>query len=177
MKASSKLRGWLLALALAATVAAAGWVGNREQSGVVVAPAARNGAPAERAEPQQQRRDAANPGATGSTIEMEKLSQRPVARTFGEMFHARSWQPPPPPVSARAPERPSAPPLPFRFFGRLVDNGTTVVFLNRQDDIYAVKAGDTIGGAYRVEEINGSEVVLTYLPLRQRQTLQIGTLQ
>jgi hypothetical protein len=52
-----------------------------------------------------------------------------------------------------------------------------VVFLNRQDDIYAVKAGDTIGGAYRVEEISASEVVLTYLPLRQRQTLQIGTLQ
>src|SRR5262245_14792642 len=177
MKASSKLRGWLLALALAATVAAAGWVGNKEQSGVVVATPARNGAPANQAEPQQQRRDAASPGATGSTIEMEKLSQRPVARTFGEMFHARSWQPPPPPVSARAPERPSAPPLPFQFFGRLLDNGTTVVFLNRQDDIYAVKVGDTIGGAYRVEEINGSEVVLTYLPLKQRQTLQIGTLQ
>jgi hypothetical protein len=176
MKGSSKLRGWVLVLALAATVAAAGWVGSKEQS-VVVASTARNGAPAGRAEPQQQRRDAASPGAAGSTIEMEKLSQRPVARKFGEMFHARSWQPPPPPVSARAPERPSAPPLPFQFFGRLVDNGTTVVFLNRQDDIYAVKAGDTIGGAYRVEEISASEVVLTYLPLRQRQTLQIGTLQ
>lgn len=176
MRNSSAMRRWLLALALTATVAAAGWVGNKEQGVVVVASTARSGA-AERAEPQQQRRDAASPGATGSTIEMEKLSQRPVARKFGEMFHARDWQPPPPPVVARAPERPSAPPLPFQFFGRLVDNGTTVVFLNRQDDIFAVKAGDTIGGAYRVEEINGSEVVLTYLPLRQRQTLQIGTLQ
>ncbi len=177
MKGSSALRGWLLALALAATVAAAGWVGNKEENGTVAASAARNGAPPDRAGPQQQRRDTVNPGATGSAIEMEKLSQRPVARKFGEMFHARSWQPPPPPVSARAPERPTAPPLPFRFFGRLIDDGTTVVFLNRQDDIYAVKAGDTIDGAYRVEEINGSAVVLTYLPLKQRQTLQIGTLQ
>jgi hypothetical protein len=179
MKGSSAKRAWLLALALAATVAAAGWVRSKEQSGVVavVASTPRNGAPAERAEPQQQRRDAANPGATGSTIEMEKLSQRPVDRKFGEMFYPRSWQPPPPPVSARAPERPTAPPLPFSFFGRLVDDGTTVVFLNRQDDIYAVKAGDTIDGAYRIEEINGSAVVLTYLPLKQRQTLQIGSIQ
>jgi hypothetical protein len=177
MKGSSAKRAWLLALALAATVAAAGWVRSKEQSGVVAASAARNGAPAEPAEPQQQRRDAANPGATGSTIEMEKLSQRPVAHKFGEMFHPRSWQPPPPPVSARAPERPSAPPLPFRFFGRLVNDGTTMVFLNRDDDVYAVKAGDTIDGAYRIEEIKRSEVVLTYLPLKQRQTLQIGTIQ
>ena len=175
MKGSSAKRAWLLALALAATVAAAGWVRSKEQSGVVAA--STNEAPAERAEPQPQRLDAVNPGATGSSIEMGKLSQRPVARTFGEMFHPRSWQPPPPPISARAPERPSAPPLPFRFFGRLVDDGTTMVFLNQDDDVYAVKAGDTIGGAYRIEEIKGSEVVLTYLPLKQRQTLQIGTLQ
>ena len=52
-----------------------------------------------------------------------------------------------------------------------------MVFLNQDDDVYAVKAGDTIGGAYRIEEIKGSEVVLTYLPLKQLQTLQIGTLQ
>jgi hypothetical protein len=71
MKGSSAKRAWLLALALAATVAAAGWVRSKEQSGVVAASAARNGAPAEPAEPHQQRRDAANPDATGSTIEME----------------------------------------------------------------------------------------------------------
>jgi hypothetical protein len=176
MKGSSTMRRWLLALALTATVAAAGWVRSKEQNGVVVASSARNAESPQQAEPPQRRADAENPGAAGSTIGLERLSQRPVARNFGEMFHPRSWQPPPPPVSARAPERPTAPPLPFRFFGRLVEDGRTVVFLDRQDEIYAAKVGDTIGGTYRVEEIKGTEVVLTYLPLKQRQTLQIGTI-
>ena len=55
-------------------------------------------------------------------------------------------------------------------------DGRTVVFLDRQDEIYAAKVGDTIAGAYRVEEINGTEVVLTYLPLKQRQTLPISNI-
>jgi Tfp pilus assembly protein PilP len=91
------------------------------------------------------------------------------------MFPAR--RPEPPPEMKRKPEPPRAPPLPFQFFGRMVENGTTMVFLNRQDDVFAVKAGDTIGSTYRVEEINGSEIVLTYLPLKQRQTLPIGSIQ
>jgi hypothetical protein len=91
------------------------------------------------------------------------------------MFPAR--QPELPAAALLKPEPPRAPPLPFRFFGRMVENGTTVVFLDRQDDVFAVKEGDTIGGTYRVEEISGSEIVLTYLPLRQRQKLPIGAIQ
>jgi hypothetical protein len=173
MRNSSTKRRWLLALALVATVAAAGWVGSKEQNGVVVASIARDAESLQRAAPPQSQAAGANPGAAGSAIALDRLSQRPVARNFGEMFHPRSWAPPPAPVAARAPEKPSAPPLPFRFFGRLIEDGKTVVFLDRQDEIYAAKAGDTIG-PYRVEEINGTEVVLTYLPLKQRQKLPIG---
>jgi hypothetical protein len=176
MRNSIAIRRWVLAAALVATVAAAGWVGDKpDADGVVAATGA--GKRAQQAQPPERPRAAPGPGADGAVIDLEKLRQRSAPGKVGEMFGSRSWQPPPPRVSARAPERPSAPPLPFRFFGRLLDNGTTVVFLNQQDDVYAVKAGDTIAGAYRVEEINGSEVVLTYLPLKQRQTLQIGTLQ
>lgn len=171
MKESSAVRRWALAIALAATVAAAGWVGGNQEGGRVAALDAGEGA---RPEAPERRSDAAGPAADGPAVDLERLKQRDVTRKFGEMFPAR--EPPPPPPSSRIPEPPRAPPLPFRFFGRLVEDGRTVVFLDRQDEIYAAKVGDTIAGAYRVEEINGTEVVLTYLPLNQRQTLPIGAI-
>jgi hypothetical protein len=38
-----------------------------------------------------------------------------------------------------------------------------------------VKPGDLIDNTYKVEEVTDSSVVLTYLPMKQRQTLAIGT--
>ncbi len=38
-----------------------------------------------------------------------------------------------------------------------------------------LKPGDVIDNIYKLEEVNDSAVVLTYLPLSQRQTLSIGT--
>jgi len=175
MKEASAIRRWLLAAALAATVAAAGWVGgNQEGSRVALVATGDDARPAQAAEPDARARPAGE-GAQGADVDLEKLKQRDVTRNFGEMFPASNWQPPPPPM-ARKPEPPRAPPLPFQFFGRMVENGTTVVFLSRQDDVFAVKEGDTIAGSYRVEEINGTEVVLTYLPLKQRQTLPISNI-
>jgi hypothetical protein len=169
MKESSPLRRWLLASALAATVAAAGWVGgNQEGSRVALV------ATGEDARPAPEGAAAASPSAEGPAIELDRLRERAVTREFGEMFPARV--PELPPEMARKPEPPRAPPLPFQFFGRMVDNGATVVFLNRNDDVFAVKEGDTIGSSYRVEEINGSEIVITYLPLKQRQKLPIGAI-
>jgi hypothetical protein len=170
------LRRWLLAVALVGTVAAAGWVGDEPGAVRVVAPTGGDeGARAPQAMPPERRPVAARPDTDGALIDIEKLKRRTSNGKVGEMFS--SPPPPPPPVAARMkPEPPRAPPLPFRFFGRLVEDGKTVVFLDRQDEIYAAKVGDTIGGAYRVEEIKSAEVVLTYLPLKQRQTLQIGTL-
>lgn len=177
MNSTPLARRWLLAVALVGTVAAAGWVGDDTEGDRVVAATGAGEARAQQERPPERRPGAAGPVADGVLIDTEKLKQRTAPGKVGEMFSSRNWQPPPPPAARRKPEAPRAPPLPFRFFGRLVDNGTTVVFLNRQDDVYAVKVGDTLDGAYRVEDISGSEVVLTYLPLKQRQTLPIGTLQ
>jgi hypothetical protein len=177
MKESSALRRWVLAAALVATVAAAGWVGGKPD-GDGVAAATGAGERTQQAQPPERPRAAPRAGADGALIDLEKLGQRFAPGKGGEMFPSRSWQPPPPPPAAARgkPEPPQAPPLPFRFFGRLVQDGKTVVFLDRQDEIYAAKVGDTIAGAYRVEEINGTEVVLTYLPLKQRQTLPISNI-
>lgn len=87
-------------------------------------------------------------------------------------FRSKSWYvaPPPPPL----PE-PVAPPLPFRYLGQLVEDGQTLVFIDHQGRNLTIKVGDHIDGRYAVEAIDGGKVVFVYLPLKQQQTLPIGT--
>jgi hypothetical protein len=92
------------------------------------------------------------------------------------LFSSRSWQPPPPKVVAPArvvPPAPTAPPMPFRFVGRMLQDGQLFVFLAKGDTVMTVKQGDTIDGVYRVESVAETEVALTYLPLRQKQTIAV----
>ncbi len=51
---------------------------------------------------------------------------------------------------------------------------TATVFLAMGDRNLVVKPGDVIDNTYKLEEVSDSAVVLTYLPLSQRQTLSIG---
>jgi len=99
-----------------------------------------------------------------------------------DAFGAKDWNPPPrklTPKEAAAqravaeppPPPPQAPPLPFTYVGMLGDEDETIVFLAQQDTNHAVKKGDVINGTYRVDEVEAGRVVLTYLPLEQRQTL------
>jgi hypothetical protein len=102
----------------------------------------------------------------------------------GDALGTRHWEPPPPRPSAAQqaaaaaaavpvpPPPPQAPPLPFRYVGMLGEEQEhTTVFLEKQDQGYAVKPGDVIDGTYRVEETAEGRVVFTYLPLEQRQVL------
>jgi hypothetical protein len=75
--------------------------------------------------------------------------------------------PPPPPP-------PQAPPLPFRIFGRYVDAGQQVVFLQINERNLAVRVGDVIDGQYRIESLQGALLAFLYLPLQQMQTLDLG---
>ena len=45
----------------------------------------------------------------------------------------------------------------------------------RPADIADATLGDTIDNTYKLEEVGDSAIVLTYLPMNQRQTLPIGT--
>ncbi|MDP2027466.1 hypothetical protein [Sulfuriferula sp.] len=93
-----------------------------------------------------------------------------------DAFQAQSWAPPPPPPAPPAPPPPpSPPPLPFTYMGQLVEDGTLTVFLSRQDQNYAVKAGDSLDGTYRVDKVENRRLVLTYLPLNMQQSLAIGS--
>jgi hypothetical protein len=92
------------------------------------------------------------------------------------LFSSRSWEPPPPKVVApprAVPPAPTAPPMPFRFVGRMLQDGQLFVFLAKGDTVMTVKQGDTIDGVYRVESVGETEVALTYLPLRQKQTIAV----
>lgn len=100
---------------------------------------------------------------------------------FGEgansLFARHDWTPPPPPPSNEPPPPPpppSAPPLPFTYLGKSLQDGTWEIYLARGERTYLVRDGITIDGTYRVDAIRPPVLTLTYLPLGQAQQLNIG---
>lgn len=67
----------------------------------------------------------------------------------------------------------AAPPLPFRYIGRLRENGRLEVLLMRGEAVYSLAPGDEIDGEYRVERITESTISFTYLPLRTKQDMNL----
>jgi hypothetical protein len=99
-----------------------------------------------------------------------------LAGTGSSLFSSHSWEPPPPKVKPGPPPpppKPVAPPLPYTFAGRMLQDGTVYVFLARGDRIITAKQGDTIEGVYRVDAISETQVSLTYVPLNEKQTLAV----
>ena len=101
------------------------------------------------------------------------------------LFVTPAWAvPPPSAIASRArpiqeqslpePAPPSAPPLPFTVMGSMQESGQRTVFLQHAGDSLVVRAGDTLIDQYTVEKIEGSTMVLRYLPLNQLQTLEVG---
>ena len=104
-------------------------------------------------------------------IDLGKLSRREATVPQSDPF-ARNFGAQKPAQVANVAEKPSAPPLPFRYFGRLTENGKTEVFVMRGDDLLAISAGQKIG-EYRVEQIADASISFTYLPLKMKQTLDL----
>ena len=168
---------WIvLAVALVLTLAAVRWAGSQDREAVALSA---------RAAAEPARRSEREPaGARGTErlpgLDLERLAVRKQNAPAGDPFAARSWEamaqeaarksarPPPPPP-------PLAPPLPFVYMGRLVEDGGTTVFLTRLDRLYIVRAGDTLDGLYRVEAITARSMTVTYLLLGQRQELAFGS--
>ena len=78
---------------------------------------------------------------------------------------------------AAAPEKPAsaptAPPLPFRYVGKAIEDGKLAVFLQRGEDSYSVSKGQKLDNEYRVDRVSETKVVFTYLPLKTKQVLDI----
>ena len=70
--------------------------------------------------------------------------------------------------------RPQAPPLPFRFIGRIADDTGTRFFLEADDILYAVKVGDVFAEQYQLTRDESGKLSLRYLPLNITQTMTYG---
>jgi hypothetical protein len=111
---------------------------------------------------------------TDGGISLEKLERRESAALPQTDPFARPAQPEPRAGAAQAAraEKPSAPPLPFKYFGKLTENGRTEVYVMRGDELLTVAAGQNIG-EYRVDQVTEASIAFTYLPLKTKQTMEL----
>lgn len=160
----SSRRTWLLAAAVAIVLAAAGLT-VREIKEAPPAP------------PRQETLAAQNPEGSKPAEPIADGTARDEAPTpTPDIFAVRSWEPPPPPPPPPAPPPPpQAPPLPFRFIGRIAEGPDTAFMLVRRDQVISVRVGDTIDALYHLEKFEGGQLHFMYRPLNIRQTLFVGT--
>lgn len=93
----------------------------------------------------------------------------------GDAFHTHSWNPPPPePPSASPPPQPVAPSVPFVLIGKTLDNGKWQIHLSQGDRIHSVRPGDVIDSVWRIDTVAPPVMNITYLPLGQSSTMNIG---
>lgn len=114
--------------------------------------------------------------AVEADIDLEKLHRGEASAPVNDPFARRSFAPPQPVAASAAPSAPSAPtvpPLPFRYLGRLTQDGKTEVYLMRGDDLISIAAGQKIDAEYRVERISDTSISFTYLPLKTAQSLDL----
>lgn len=138
-------------------------------------------------EPARARTTASAMPATSAKAEdrQDALAPEPRQRLDGktpDLFKPASWfVPPPPPPRQQAsaippppPPPPQAPPLPFGFMGRYDDGVKPVYLLTKGDLVVTASVGDKLDGSYQVEALEGNALVINYLPLNQKQTLDVG---
>ena len=125
-------------------------------------------------------RDAARPGvAATEPSRLAALPQRdPIGAPKGQLFGPRSWAPEPPPAAkapaAQVAEKPSAPPMPYRFGGQVVQEDGMRVVLLKGDRVYEVREGETLDDGYRLDAIQARGLTFTYMPLGAKQELAVS---
>jgi hypothetical protein len=110
--------------------------------------------------------------APDADIDLAKLEERVDEGAKVDAFAPRNFSPVIPAQANAAPAKREAPPLPFRYLGKMVEDGKLSVFLANGDETVTVHAGQRIGD-YRVDKITEAEVRFTYLPLKTKQSLPL----
>ena len=110
--------------------------------------------------------------AADDGIDLDKLKRGAASVPQKDPFKSISEPKPQPAAAVQVQEKPSAPPLPFRYFGRLTENGKTEVFVMLGEELLSIASGQQHGD-YRVEQVSASQISFTYLPLKTRQTLEL----
>ena len=91
-----------------------------------------------------------------------------------DLFVAGSWLPPQSRAINTTELAPAPPPIPFLYLGKKFDGTSWEVFLGRGDRSFVVAEGTVIEGTYRIDTISPPTLTLTYMPLKQSQSLAIG---
>ncbi|MCQ9374762.1 hypothetical protein NMQ14_10940 [Methyloversatilis sp. XJ19-13] len=165
-----------LIAALAATLAAVWYVAGLD-----------DGTDAEPSAPDSRRPSSASRAvaATGDApgVLIADAPVRAAAEVGRDLFATHSFLPPAPTATEQAamaarkgpPPAPVAPPLPFRYQGKLMEEGGITVFLAQGDRILPARTGDLLNNQYRVESVTAAAITFMFEPLKQRQTLTIGS--
>jgi hypothetical protein len=126
-------------------------------------------------------RDVSRPSvAATEPSRLAALPQRePIGAPQGQLFGPRSWASEPSPAAkaaAAAPvvEKPSAPPLPYRFGGQVVQEDGMRVVLLKGERVYEVREGETLEDGYRLDAIQPRGLSFTYVPLGAKQELAVS---
>ncbi len=166
-----------LALGAALIVAAAFAIfGDKSPPGELVEAAPRNASKAPASAPAR-----AGTAVKPAVAAAEVLALVPRERLMEQgsadsgVFGVQNWTPPPPPPPKPAPPPPpTAPPLPFTYLGKVLENGVWDVFLARGGETLIVRNAMVVDGVYRIDAIAPPTMTMTYLPLKQVQQINIG---
>lgn len=103
------------------------------------------------------------------------LSRLPFTPQTANLFAVHNWQPPPPPQPKAAPApAPTAPALPFRYLGKVLEQGQVIAFLAVRTRTHLLRQGDVVAN-YRVLDVTPTEMTFIYIPLNQQQVLTFGS--
>ena len=181
--ASENIRKLILWGALAATLLAVVWVEDEYEQDAETA---------EAIEPTRHSRSGARVDKLISeSLPIEQLGKRKFSAEADDIFTITTWESkrstangtasglisqqlkasasPPPPAPT-----PVAPPLQFKYLGRITEGQETHIFLGQADKNHVAKVGARIEDQYRIDRIMDDSIELTYLPLGIRQTLLIN---
>jgi len=119
---------------------------------------------------------ASAPVARANTPESLQLPERRgLSQARGELFGA----PPPPPqpvaAAATAPVVQVAPPMPYKFAGRVRKGSEEEFLLSKGDLVFPVKEGDTIDGTYKVVAVKPGGIELIYIPLGTSDRISVSS--
>ncbi|PRC92696.1 hypothetical protein [Solimicrobium silvestre] len=105
----------------------------------------------------------------------EEAMHKIVSTNNSTLFGNQNWLPPaPPPPKPVPPPPPTAPSMPFTYLGKKMEDGVWEVYLARGDTIAIVHTNSLIEATYRVDSITPPTLTMTYLPLKQTQTITVG---
>ncbi len=141
-------------------------------------------APAKRATAPSGSRTSGKAAAASVSLRLDRLDDRQQALQDTDsvdqppppgLFNATSWAPPPPPAPPpEAAPAPVAPPFPYEYMGKLLEDGVLTAFFMQGNRVLSLKAGDTVDSVYRVDQMTGEQMNLTFLPLKQSQVVRLG---